>query len=143
MAFKKCPVCGNYGRAWNKKTCGAPECVKEWKTWGARGKMQGLQIADMEPTEYLEYLKSIGITQETEIEENSNLDVEDQKAIAGTGKSDIPQSLIDNLGTPKETDESNKLEPPVLSEQEQREIRRKQMLESLPKTEADDKKEVL
>ena len=44
--MKRCPVCSNIGRAYGKKTCGAPLCISEWKTWSASVRIKATQIAD-------------------------------------------------------------------------------------------------
>ena len=124
QTFNKCPVCGNPGRAWGKKTCGAPECIKEWRTWGADTKIKALRMTEWSAEQQLEYARGI----EEKLAERDTTDAgtvaEDEKIITEHEKA---QEHIANILGPVET---------ALSEQEQREIRRKQMLESVkPKEE--------
>lgn len=90
--LKRCPVCGNIGKAWGKKTCGAPECIREWKSWNSSTRIKATFRADYPgeefegnntPIEIAEELKTLLKTQPTQRENDLLTANEALKSIFG------------------------------------------------------------
>ena len=131
MPTRPCPVC-RVGKVLRRdiRTCSV-SCSREWNTWSRE--QQGSAIEDS-------YISIEEITQRAAAEgsaEVSEEEAERQRKMrialgiekGEANKSDMPQSLMTNLSKKETPAESP--EPQVLSEQEQRELRRKQMAEAL------------
>lgn len=126
MNFKKCPVCGNSERGWGKKTCGSMECVREWKSWGPELRKKAMIMAELDPAQRAQYMLEHGIVnRDTPFETVEVAEPEDRVLETKVGA--MPESLARLLATPA----TPISESPPLSEEEQRELRKKQMSEVL------------
>ena len=122
MAAKKCPVCQGTVLRRDVQTCGASECVDEWKSWSSKLRARARIIAGLTPAQHVQYLEDQAAEDKLFIRDEET-DIEDTDT---TRPDAMPEALMKNLG-------KKEPEAPALSEQEQREIRRKQMAEVLLK----------
>ena len=120
MPAKKCPVCRGPVLRRDVQTCGASECVEEWKSWSSNLRAKARIIANLTPAQYAQYLEDQAAEDKLSMRDEEP-DIEDTNAPRPDA---MPQTLMDNLS-------KKEPETPVLSEQEQRELRRKQMAEVL------------
>lgn len=127
MVRRKCPVCHGVVLRRDVQTCGAGECVDEWKSWGTKLRAKARIIADMTPAQHAQYLEDQAA--ENKLFMRGDEATESPESTESPGA--MPESLAKLLGE-KSADPPALSEQP-LSEQEQREIRRKQMAEVLLK----------
>ena len=124
MPAKKCPVCRGPVLRRDVQTCGASECVEEWKSWSSNLRAKARIIANLTPAQYAQYLEDQAAEDKLSMRDEET-DVDGESSATDTPRPDaMPQTLMANLS-------KNEPESPVLSEQEQRELRRKQMAEVL------------